>query len=196
MVPFGAVVPIRRISSTSDSARVSFPPNSTLPSPGSLRTTMARTRTLFSSALLGLLLAAAAPAAVHAEESTSTTPTHSATAAACATGIHVIVARGSSEKPGVGRMGVVAGNVTERVPGSTVEAVTYPATFDDYIDSEGEGVVAMTDMVVEYVKSCPDARIALLGYSQVSAGGGGGDWRNGGWVRFRRGPSTFCLLPV
>lgn len=122
---------------------------------------MART-----SALLGVAaLLAAAPAL--AQNSTSSAD------AACATGIHMIVARGSTEDPGVGKMGVISGNVTEKVPGSTVEAVDYPATLTDYIESEGEGAVAMAKMVVDYAKKCPETKIALLGYSQVSVGGVG-----------------------
>lgn len=85
----------------------------------------------------------------------------------------MIVARGSTEDPGVGKMGVISGNVTEKVPGSTVEAVDYPATLTDYIESEGEGAVAMAKMVVDYAKKCPETKIALLGYSQVSVGGVG-----------------------
>lgn len=85
---------------------------------------------------------------------------------ACATGLHMIVARGSSEAPGLGRIGVVAGNVTELIPGSTVAAVDYPATFDDYFDSEGAGAVAFVTMIAEYKKKCANAKIALLGYSQ------------------------------
>ncbi|KAK1765955.1 cutinase-domain-containing protein [Phialemonium atrogriseum] len=129
---------------------------------------MARSRSLLSALLLGVLAAAG-----HAQNTTTATtagapattaPT--ASDAPCATGLHLIVARGSSEQPGEGRIGVVAGNVTERVPGSTVEAVEYPATLTDYLESEGDGVAAMAALIAAYVGRCPDSRIALLGYSQ------------------------------
>lgn len=78
----------------------------------------------------------------------------------------MIVARGSTEAVGLGRIGVVAGNVSELVPGSSVDAVVYPATFDAYFASEGTGVLAMTAMINEYTAACPESKIALIGYSQ------------------------------
>jgi dienelactone hydrolase len=66
----------------------------------------------------------------------------------------------------VGKIGVVAGNVSEAIPGSTVVAVDYPATFDNYTVSENKGVVAMTSLISSYVAACPAGKIALLGYSQ------------------------------
>ena len=91
-----------------------------------------------------------------------------ASADSCATGIHLIVARGSLEVPGTGRIGVVAGNVSLQIPGSTTTAVNYPATFVNYIISEQAGAIAIRTLVTEYVTLCPQARIALLGYSQAS----------------------------
>ncbi|KAK0732253.1 cutinase-domain-containing protein [Lasiosphaeris hirsuta] len=90
-----------------------------------------------------------------------------ATPRPCATGgIHMLVARGSTEMPGLGRIGVVAGNVTLLLPGSTVAAVNYPATFEQYTVSEATGATIFAKMVAEYVAACPDTKIALLGYSQ------------------------------
>lgn len=84
----------------------------------------------------------------------------------CAAGVHLIVARGSNEPAGVGRVGVVAGNVTKAVSNSSVAPVVYPATFSGYLASEGAGVAAMASMIAEYAARCPDSKIALLGYSQ------------------------------
>lgn len=109
---------------------------------------------------LSLLLLAVAAAATltHAQNSTVT----------CATGLHLIVARGSAEPAGLGRIGVVAGNVTEMLAGSTVAAVDYPATFSatGYFASVYMGTAAMTAMIAAYVLACPTSKIALLGYSQ------------------------------
>lgn len=159
---------------------------------------MARSRSLLSALLLGVFAAAG-----HAQNTTTTATTAGApatTAAAasdapCATGLHLIVARGSSEQPGEGRIGVVAGNVTERVPGSTVEAVEYPATLTDYLESEGDGVAAMAALIAAYVGRCPDSRIALLGYSQVSKRRGSrswGDWLAAGLGRSRTRMTRWC----
>ncbi|KAL1853977.1 hypothetical protein VTK73DRAFT_8860 [Phialemonium thermophilum] len=107
------------------------------------------------------------PTSTAAAGSSSAPPAATASGGgACPTGLHLIVARGSEEKPGLGRMAVVAGNITERVPGSTVVAVDYPATFEDYPGSEADGVNVTTHLIASYVKQCPKAKIALLGYSQ------------------------------
>ncbi|KAH7625332.1 cutinase-domain-containing protein [Sordaria sp. MPI-SDFR-AT-0083] len=84
----------------------------------------------------------------------------------CATGIHLLVARGTTEAPGVGRMGVVARKVTLAIPGSTIEAIDYPAVFSNYSDSEEKGAIAFEKRLIAYHERCPDTKVALLGYSQ------------------------------
>ncbi|KAJ9137565.1 Cutinase-domain-containing protein [Pleurostoma richardsiae] len=84
----------------------------------------------------------------------------------CSSGLFMIVARGSSEAPGTGRIGVVAGNVSELIPNSAIVALDYPATFSAYVDSEGLGTAAMTAWIKAYVAACPDGKISLIGYSQ------------------------------
>jgi acetylxylan esterase len=85
----------------------------------------------------------------------------------CASGVHMIVARASTEAPGEGIIGAVATLVQQSVPGSDAEAVDYPATLTDYLNSEASGVAAMTKLIQSYVARCPNSKIALLGYSQV-----------------------------
>ena len=79
----------------------------------------------------------------------------------------MIVARGSSESPGLGVLAALASNVTKKLPQSTAAGVDYPATFDEYFTSEAKGVKALTGMIHEHISDCPDSKIALLGYSQV-----------------------------
>lgn len=86
----------------------------------------------------------------------------------CATGLHIIAARGTNEPAGLGVIGFVANAVAAAVPGTTVAGLEYPATFRDYPDSEGEGAAALRKAIDQYVANCSAARIALLGYSQVS----------------------------
>lgn len=105
------------------------------------------------SAAAALALAASSLAA--AQNSTS-----------CASGVHMLVARGSDEAPGPGRMGIIADGVQEAIPGSNIESVAYPATFTDYPDSVGDGVEAMTDALTRYTQRCPDSKVVLMGYSQ------------------------------
>lgn len=116
-----------------------------------------------------LLLAASAGSALAQSNTTTSSSAPSSTTTSsitCATGIHLIVARGSTEAKGLGHIATVAGNVTEAIPGSTVSAVDYPATFDAYFASVNLGVVAMTALISSYVTACPASKIALLGYSQ------------------------------
>lgn len=88
--------------------------------------------------------------------------------AACATGLHMIVARASTEAAGEGLIGGVASAVKLRVSGSDSESVDYPATLTDYVNSESKGITAMTKLIKDYTTRCPNTMIALLGYSQVN----------------------------
>ncbi|PQE31327.1 hypothetical protein CJF32_00001907 [Rutstroemia sp. NJR-2017a WRK4] len=91
----------------------------------------------------------------------------SADATNCTTsGVHMIIARASTEAPGEGIIGAVATMVKQAIPGSDSEAVDYPATLTQYQASEQSGVAAMTKLVQEYTARCPDSKIAVMGYSQ------------------------------
>ncbi|KAG4443302.1 hypothetical protein IFR05_001246 [Cadophora sp. M221] len=95
-----------------------------------------------------------------------TNSTNSTNSTACATGVHIIVARASTEKPGEGIIGAVATQVQQAVPGSDSEAVDYPATLANYTRSEGLGVSGMTKLIESYAARCPSSNMALMGYSQ------------------------------
>ncbi|KAF4976368.1 hypothetical protein FZEAL_6944 [Fusarium zealandicum] len=86
----------------------------------------------------------------------------------CADGLYMVVARGTGEDKGTGITGEIAKDVADRVKGSIVNPLDYPATFQDpdYQDSETDGVRIMTDVLTNYHRSCPDGKIAVLGYSQ------------------------------
>ncbi|MCJ1381312.1 hypothetical protein MMC17_004422 [Xylographa soralifera] len=88
----------------------------------------------------------------------------------CATGVHMIVARATTEQPGYGALGQVVEEVCSQVNGSTSEAVDYPANglfnFTKYQQSETIGIQNMTNALMAYTQACPQSRIALLGYSQ------------------------------
>ncbi|KAJ0287285.1 hypothetical protein COL940_002493 [Colletotrichum noveboracense] len=110
-----------------------------------------RSTTRTTAAIAGLFAASAA-----AQNSTST----------CASGVHLIVARGSNEPAGVGRIGSVANGVVAAIPGSQIEPLDYPATFDNYSISVEDGDIAMNLALTAYSSRCPDSKVALLGYSQ------------------------------
>ncbi|KAJ3464542.1 hypothetical protein MRS44_009328 [Fusarium solani] len=98
----------------------------------------------------------------------------------CADGLYLVVARGTGEEKGAGITGEVAEDVADRVKGSIVEPLDYPATFLDpaYDESEADGVKAMTELLTNYHSSCPDGKIAVFGYSQANTfcGGSGGSF--------------------
>lgn len=90
-----------------------------------------------------------------------------ATAATCAKGLYMVVARGSEEPAGTGVTGNLTSQIAAKVPNSQVVAVDYPATLSDYETSEGDGVKAMQLLINNYSQACPGNKIAILGYSQV-----------------------------
>lgn len=107
------------------------------------------------------------------------------------TGVHMIVARASTESPGIGSLlAPVVAVIQEYLPGSDYVGVDYPATLIEYgtsveigvasklediqdlVSSEGRNSklittkIDATKLIEEYVASCPDSKIVLLGYSQ------------------------------
>jgi acetylxylan esterase len=91
--------------------------------------------------------------------------------ASCATGVHMIVARGSNEAAGEGVLSQVVSLIQAAVPGSDSVAVDYPAAIVSsssiYPLSVAEGISDTLDKIHSYVAACGAAsRIVLLGYSQ------------------------------
>lgn len=83
-------------------------------------------------------------------------------------GGHIIVSRESGAPAGTSAMNIIALGVTNQCAGSDIAEVPYPATIDDYLNSEQEGVGNLTELVLDYQECCPDSKIVLLGYSQVN----------------------------
>jgi cutinase len=111
-------------------------------------------------------IAAAASAAAAVAALGGTALAAPAGAADC-TDIHVVFARGSGELPGLGITGTPFVNaVRSNAGGRSVSsyAVNYAAALDQ--SSAGAGATDMTNHVVSYAASCPNARIVLGGYSQ------------------------------
>ncbi|KAM7212163.1 Cutinase domain containing protein [Rhypophila decipiens] len=84
----------------------------------------------------------------------------------CATGVHMIVARGTGENTPLGKMGRVVENVTLAIPGSDYTAVVYPATFLDYQGSMPKGANEFHRLIKEHTEACPDSKLVLMGFSQ------------------------------
>ncbi|PMB65997.1 Acetylxylan esterase 2 [Beauveria bassiana] len=102
----------------------------------------------------------------------------------CASGVYLIVARGTGEAVGEGKPGQVADLVAKRVPGSASVAVDYPATAIKrrssssssvssvfsralYPFSVARGINDTKKKIQDYVAQCGNSsKIALVGFSQ------------------------------
>lgn len=86
----------------------------------------------------------------------------------CAAGVQIFVVRGSTEPSHMGRIAPVATSIRDAVPGSFITALDYPAKINaaEYFFSVHMGVSRLAKLVRDYVKMCPQGKIALVGYSQ------------------------------
>jgi hypothetical protein len=133
--------------------------------------------------LVGLLTVAAAGglAAVALVTSNQAGAVSAPSGTECAD-VHVITARGSTERPGEGSTGALVGQIVDSSDQTVSRAsVDYPATLGNYGRSSAQGVTALTTQLTDQVRECPDQKIVLTGFSQgahvvldVLGGGGGG----------------------
>lgn len=121
-------------------------------------------------AFVGPVQAASIPTAPNAQAHSSLTSRADCSNITCtSTGAaHIVVSRASTEPPGTGVLGSVADAIVAARPGSDIATNPYPALLDPYVESETAGVGNLTDIVLQYQSCCPDSKMVLLGYSQVS----------------------------
>lgn len=86
---------------------------------------------------------------------------------ACAS-VEIIIARASNEPAGPGIIGEIAFNIQNRTTHTSTRALEYPAWFEPYLQSQTQGVAALSRLLGEYANKCPDTKLVLMGYSQVS----------------------------
>ena len=89
--------------------------------------------------------------------------------------IHVFGARETTVSPGYGSAGTVVNDILNAHPGSTAEAINYPACGGQsscgdvsYSASVEQGTSAVVSQVSAYAAKCPGTYLVLVGYSQVS----------------------------
>ena len=89
--------------------------------------------------------------------------------------VHVFGARETTVSPGYGTAGVVVNLVLNSNPGSDAEAIVYPACGgqascggQSYAQSALAGTAAVASAVNAYNARCPNTKLVLVGYSQVS----------------------------
>ncbi|KAM7190072.1 Acetylxylan esterase [Naviculisporaceae sp. PSN 640] len=87
--------------------------------------------------------------------------------------IHVFGARETTVPQGYGTSQGLVNMVTQAYPGSTKEAIVYPACGGQsncggvsYDNSARQGTAAVVKAVTDLNRRCPDTKIVLIGYSQ------------------------------
>lgn len=88
--------------------------------------------------------------------------------------IHVFGARETTVSPGYGSAGQLINMIVSAHPGTTSEAITYPACGGQsscggvaYGDSARQGTNAVAGQVSSFHQRCPNTQLILVGYSQV-----------------------------
>jgi acetylxylan esterase len=92
-------------------------------------------------------------------------------------GIHIFGARETTVAPGYGSAGALVDRIKSSNSGATSEAISYPACGGQsscggaqYGDSARQGTSAVASAVNSFNQRCPNAKIVLVGYSQVRGG--------------------------
>jgi len=90
--------------------------------------------------------------------------------------IHVFGARETTVPSGYGTAGQVVNLILQAFPGATSEAINYPACGGQascggiqYGDSARQGTQAVANAVNSFHQRCPNTKLVLVGYSQVSS---------------------------
>lgn len=82
--------------------------------------------------------------------------------------IHVFGARETTTPPGFGTSQTLIDLLVKRFPGTTAEAIVYPAAGgDEYGQSVGAGILAVVKQTATFAVKCPSSIIIMHGYSQV-----------------------------
>jgi acetylxylan esterase len=83
--------------------------------------------------------------------------------------VHIFLARGTSE-PYPGRQSAVVSAICNGISNCGYEDISYPAsTSPSYCSSVEAGIIGGAAQITAYANRCPNAKLVLSGYSQVSS---------------------------
>lgn len=85
--------------------------------------------------------------------------------------IHVFGARETTAPAGYGSAGTFVNLILQAYPGSTAEAINYPAaggTNAQYASSVQQGTQNVANQINSFNQQCPSTKLVVVGYSQVS----------------------------
>ena len=81
--------------------------------------------------------------------------------------LHVLGARETTSPQGFGTSQAVVDLVIKAFPGTTSEAIVYPAAGGPaYASSVTDGIAAVINQTQTFARQCPGSRMVLVGYSQ------------------------------
>ncbi|KAJ5172373.1 hypothetical protein N7492_004966 [Penicillium capsulatum] len=83
----------------------------------------------------------------------------------CATGIHAVVSRGQGSGDDLDVMGTLTDLILQQIPGSTVLGLPYDHGAKDKFKAVSQGALMLQKYVREYADSCPQSKVAVIGYS-------------------------------
>ena len=85
--------------------------------------------------------------------------------------VHVFGARETTAPAGYGSAGTFVNLILNAYPGSTAEAINYPAqggTNSAYASSVQQGTQDIANQINSFNQQCPNTKLVVVGYSQVS----------------------------
>lgn len=82
--------------------------------------------------------------------------------------LHVITIRGRLAGDPIQFFDQTVPIITGAVPGSEVYGLPYDSGDTDIITNVNNGTVMLKEYIMDYAESCPNSKIGILGYSDVS----------------------------
>lgn len=85
----------------------------------------------------------------------------------CASSVHLLLLRGEGTGDDLNVLDTIQDLVLEQIPGSTSLGLPYQHGDSDKQFAAYNGSMLLQQYIAEYAASCPDSKIAILGYSLV-----------------------------